>query len=90
MEKWVRGLSRKEASAIGGLIFLIGSIITGILYVNLSGGILQTIIWGAALGLTAGLAYPLIYKGKSGYTPMEKRELARRESSSPAAGQIKQ
>lgn len=60
----------------GNFILVLGLIICSIFYLNLTGGLIYVLIWGGLLGGTVGFSYPLIYKGITGYTPLEKRELS--------------
>ena len=76
MENWARSLSQKAALTIGNFTLLIGIVCCSVLHINMSGGMIFTIILGALLGATVGFSYSLIYKGITGYTPQEKRELS--------------
>ena len=76
MEQWVRNLSKKNALTIGSGSLLIGMIIWGVIYIGLEGSLLSTIIVSALLGGIVGFSHGLIYKGVTGFTPQERRELS--------------
>ena len=59
----------------GNFILVFGLIICSIFYLNMTGKRIYVLSWGGLLGGAVGFSYPLIYKGITGYTPLEKREL---------------
>jgi len=74
MEKWVRGLSKATAMILGilSLVVVIG------LYVFFSeffSGYVLLIVLYAVLGGGIGFSFLLIYKGITGQTPQERKEI---------------
>ncbi len=74
MEKWVRSLS-KITALIFGILGLVAVIGLYFLFNSISGGLIEMIIFGAVLGGGIGFSFPLIYKGVTGQTPQERKEL---------------
>ena len=74
MEKWIRGLSKMTA-LIFGILGIVAVIALYFLFDSLSGGLIEMIIFGAILGGGIGFSFPLIYKGVTGQTPQERKEL---------------
>jgi len=74
MEKWVRSLSKMTALILGilGIVVVIGLYI---FFGGLSGGFVSIVILCAVLGGGIGFSFPLIYKGITGQTPQERKEL---------------
>ena len=75
MEKWARGLSKTVALIIGvlGVLVLIAFYFAAS---NFLSGFLGIILVCALLGGGIGFTFPLLYKGITGYTPQEKKELS--------------
>ena len=73
MEKWVRGLS-KTTALIFGILGIFAVIALYFLFDGLSGGFIEVIIFCAILGGGIGFSFPLIYKGITGQTPLERKE----------------
>lgn len=80
MEKWARSLSKTNALIYGVIGFLVSLAIVFVLY-NLVGGLIGGILLGAVLGGGVGFSLPLIYKGLTGFTPKEKKELGQNSQS---------
>lgn len=77
MEKWARSLSKTNA-LIFGLIGLIAAVALAVIANNFVGGVIGIVVLGAFLGGGIGFSLPLIYKGLTGLTPQEKKELAQK------------
>lgn len=73
MEKWARNLSKSTALIIGIVSLIVVGVIVLVIYQNVS-GFLPIIILGALMGGGIGFAFPLIIKGITGQTPLEKKE----------------
>ena len=73
MEKWVRGLSKPTALIIG-ILGIVAVIALYFVFDGLSGGLLEIMLFCAVLGGGIGFSFPLIYKGITGQTPLEKKE----------------
>ena len=74
MEKWIRSLS-KTTALILGILSLVAVIGIYILFGGFSASLLTLIVLGGVLGGGVGFSLPLIYKGITGQTPQERKEL---------------
>lgn len=77
MEKWVRGLSKTTALIIG-IVSLAAVLVFGIILNNILSGLIPLLILCAVVGGGIGFAFPLVYKGITGQTPLEKKEAEKR------------
>lgn len=76
----MRGLSKSTAMIIGVLTSA-GLVIFGVIFSSLFGGLIPIIILCGVLGGGIGFALPLIFKGITGKTPQERKELQRNDRS---------
>jgi hypothetical protein len=74
MEKWARSLSKATALIIGSISLLAIVVIVLAIYNSIS-GLIPIIILCTLIGAGVGFSVPLIYKGITGYTPQERKEL---------------
>ena len=74
MEKWVRGLSKTTALIIG-IAGVVGVIAIYIAASSLLNGFIGIILACALLGGGIGFSFLMLYKGITGYTPQERKEM---------------
>jgi predicted RND superfamily exporter protein len=74
MEKWIRGLSKTTALILGSVTALI-IVVAYWMFGGFVGGLIPMIIMCTVLGGGVGFSAILLYKGITGYTPQEKKEL---------------
>ena len=74
MEKWVRGLSKTTALIIGiaGVVAVIAIYIAAS---SLLHGFIELILACALLGGGIGFSFLMLFKGVTGYTPQERKEM---------------
>jgi hypothetical protein len=74
MEKWLRSLSKTTALILGSVaaVIIVAAYWT---FGDFVGGLIPMIIMCTVLGGGVGLSAILLYKGITGYTPQEKKEL---------------
>lgn len=74
MEKWTRNLS-KTTALILGITGLVPIIFIYAIFGTYVSGLIPLIILCALMGGCVGFSFPLIFKGITGYTPQERKEL---------------
>lgn len=80
MEKWVRGLSKTNALIIG-IAGIVGIIAIYAAASNFLNGFISLILACALLGGGVGFSVLMLFKGITGYTPQERKELNQKQIS---------
>ncbi len=74
MEKWVRGLS-KTTALIMGIAGVVAVIVFYFAASNLLHGFIELILACALLGGIVGFSILMLFKGITGYTPQQRKEM---------------